>query len=98
VQFSTASPGKAKFRPDHAWPAKCLLHKIYYAEREYREKHHRWATSLQELGLANLHDETIVGVPKLETTESLFECTVETNGEAGKQRWHIRQDSKIWKD
>lgn len=32
VQFSTAAPGKAEFRPDPAGPAKHLLHRIYYAD------------------------------------------------------------------
>jgi hypothetical protein len=37
--------------------------------------------------------------PLLETTTSLFEASVRIKLPAGKtQRWHIRQDSRIWSD
>ncbi|MBI3695432.1 MAG: carbohydrate-binding family 9-like protein [Acidobacteria bacterium] len=51
VQFSTARPGTASFRPDPTAPARELLHRIYYAQKEYRKKYGRWAATLQELGL-----------------------------------------------
>jgi hypothetical protein len=98
VQFSSAEVGKAKFNPDPAGPARRLLHRIYYAQRKYREKHASYAKTLEELGLGGVYDGTLLGAPKLETTESSFECTAEIKIGGQTQRWHIRQDSKIWKD
>src|SRR5262249_19121507 len=59
VQFSTAKVGDAEFKPDLAGPAKHVLHEVYYAESAYRQKHGRWATTLADLGLGNLHHETL---------------------------------------
>jgi hypothetical protein len=99
VQFSTAKVGSARFRPDPAGPARHLLHKIYYAQKDYRKKHPRWAVSLHELGLARLGHESLTGPPRMEVTTSGFEATVEiTLPEGKRQFWHIRQDSRIWPD
>jgi hypothetical protein len=98
VQFSTAESGGATFHPDAAAPAKTLLYKVYYAQCGYRKKHNHYAKSLEELGLGALHHETIQGALKLETTESLFECTAEVKIGNRHERWHLRQDSKIWTD
>jgi hypothetical protein len=38
LQFSNAPAGQAAFRPDPAGPARRLLHRVYYAQRAYREK------------------------------------------------------------
>ncbi|HYT91498.1 MAG TPA: carbohydrate-binding family 9-like protein, partial [Gemmataceae bacterium] len=51
VQFSTAKPGMAAFRPDPEGPARDVLHRIYHAQRAYHKEHKRWARSLGELGL-----------------------------------------------
>jgi hypothetical protein len=99
VQFSTAKVGDAKFKPDQAGPAKHLLHQVYYAECEYRQKHGHWATTLADLGLGNLHHESLTKPLRLETTTSLFEVSTEVKPAAGAaERWHIRQDSRLWKD
>jgi hypothetical protein len=99
VQFSTARVGTAKFRPDPAGPVRHLLHQIYYAQRDYKEKHRRWAKTLSELGLAGLKDASSKGPPTLETTEGGFEVTAEIQlADATTQRWHIRQDSRVWRD
>jgi hypothetical protein len=100
VQFSTATePGTATFRPDPAGPARHLLHKIYYAQREYHKKHGRYARTLPALGLARLGHESLTGPPRMEVTASGFEATVEIKLPGGKRQfWHIRQDSWIWPD
>ncbi len=99
AQFSSGKPGETKFRPDPAGPVKYLLHQVYYAEREFRRKHNCWAASLAELGLANLRHESLSKPLTLETTQSLFEVTAEVKMPDGStQRWHIRQDSKLWTD
>ncbi len=97
LQFTTALPGKAVYVPDPAEPAKQLLHRVYYAQRQYRDKHNKWAESLAELGLKGLNHPTVVGPPKLETTTSLFEASVELREPGDKpRRWRIRQDAKVW--
>ena len=76
-----------------------MLHQIYYAERDYQKTHGRWSKTLEELGLSGLTHDTLAGAPALETTTSLFEASVLVKLPSGKtQRWHIRQDSRIWAD
>jgi hypothetical protein len=99
VQFSTAPAGTAKFKPDPTGPVRQLLHEIYYAQRAYRQKHRRWASSLRQLGLARVGHASLTGPPRLEVTASGFEATAVIKLPDGKkQHWHIRQDSWIWPD
>jgi hypothetical protein len=97
VQFSTATVAKVKFKPDPAAPARDLLQEIYYAERDYQEKHGRLAVSLGELGLAHVRCPRLSGLPKIQRTADGFWATAEIKlrGEE-RQRWHIRQDAKVW--
>jgi hypothetical protein len=97
VQFSTAKVGGAHFRPDPASPARHLLQRIYYAERNYRKQHARWARSLAELGLRQSAHESLAAPPHIEITASGFEVTVPVKRSDGRpQPWHIRQDSRVW--
>jgi hypothetical protein len=96
LQFCTAAPGKAEFRPDPTGPARHLVHRVYYAQVAYRDKHGRWADSLEQLGLKDLTDPKVDGPPKLETTTSLFEATATVKGT--QQRAHIRSDARVWVD
>jgi hypothetical protein len=99
VQFSTAPPGKAAFRPDPAGPARHLLHAVYYAQQAYRKKHGNWAGTLAELGLDKLGHESLAGPIQLEVTRSLFEANVEVRRpKRGKECLHIRQDARVWTD
>jgi WD40 repeat protein len=96
VQFSTAPPGKAAFRPDVAGPAKHLLHRVYYAQRKYHAEHRRYAATLAELGLGDLGHESLTGPPALELTADGFRATAEVRPDGGGfRRWRIRQDSLI---
>jgi hypothetical protein len=97
VQFSTAKTGTAPFRPDLAGPARHLLQRIYYAERRYRKEHGRWARTIEELELKQLGHESLAGPPQIEVTENGFEVSVPVRrpGETA-QRWHIREDSRVW--
>ncbi len=96
VQFSTAAPGKAEFRPDPAGPAKHLLHRIYYAERRFREENKRYAHTLAELGLAGLTHESLTGPPRIEVLDGGLHATVEVRlPDGGRQRYRIRQDSLL---
>jgi hypothetical protein len=99
VQFSTAAPGSVEFKPDLAWPARCVLHAIYYGQQRFRENHGRWARTLKELGLADLSHPSLRGRPTMETTTHLFEASVILQlGDGQVQPWHIRQDALIWHD
>jgi hypothetical protein len=96
VQFSTAPPGRAAFRPDPAGPAKHLLHRIYYAEHAYKEKHQRYARTLAELGLAGVTDDSLAGPPRLEAEDDHFQATAEVRLAGGRtRRWRIREDSRV---
>ena len=96
VQFSTAALGKAAFNPDLAGPAKHVLHRIYYAERAFHEKHKRYAKTLAELDLANAGHATLTGPPRIGISADGFHATVEIRLPSGQsQRWRIRQDSLL---
>jgi hypothetical protein len=98
VQFSTAPPGQAAFRPDAAGPAKHLLHQIYYGQRAFYKEHNRYAGTLEELKLAGLRHESLVAPPALELTAEGFQATADIHGEGGGvERWHIEGDSRIWR-
>jgi hypothetical protein len=97
LQFSTEPAGKATFRPDPALAAREVLHRVYYTQQAYREKHGSWAGSLDALGLAGLGHPSLTGPPVLETTDSLFEARVTLRRPAGApRRWHIRSDARVW--
>jgi hypothetical protein len=99
LQFSTAKPGTAVFAPDPAGPVIDVLHRIYYAQKAYKEKYGRWARTLKQLGLDKLRHPAVIGRLRLETTSSLFEAQAEMRGPDGKPlRWHIRSDSRVWSD
>jgi hypothetical protein len=99
LQFSTSRPGSVTFRPDPTQAARDVLHRIYYAQRAYHEKHKRWARSLDALGLAGLEHPSLLGPPVLETTTSLYEAHVTLRRpDAVPRRWHIRSDARVWGD
>jgi hypothetical protein len=99
VQFSTARPGSAQFNPDPTGPARHLLHVVYYAQRVFREKNHRWAKTTAELGLGDLSDPSLAGPIRIETTRDLYQASVDVRLANGTARGlHIRQDALIWAD
>jgi hypothetical protein len=96
VQFATAAPGKAVFRPDPTGPAKHLLHRIYHAQNKYQTEHDKYAATLAELGLAELSHESLTGPPRLEVQGDGYHATVEVRlPDGGRQRYRIRQDSLL---
>lgn len=99
VQFSTGAPGMATYRPDPADPARYLLHRVFYAQRAFRETHGRWARSLTELGLQALSHEGLIAPVTMEVTRSLWQATAEVKvpGEEN-QVWHLRQDCRVWRE
>jgi WD40 repeat protein/serine/threonine protein kinase len=94
VQFSTAPPGKAAFRPDTAGPAKHVLQQVYYAQRAFKNKNKRFAATLAQLKLAGLNHDTLLAPPVLELRDGGYHATVELRHPNGSTRkWRIRQDS-----
>ena len=91
VQFSTAKPGVAKLRPDPAADARYLLHRVLYAQRDYRKATGSWAKSLMDLkGTGASFD----GV-QLESTRTGFEASMLDKSGA---RWHVRSDARFWRE
>lgn len=98
VQFTSKPKGEARLEPDHSLAAREALHRIYYAQVAFRERHGRWG-DLSELDLVQVRHETLVGEVVLERTQSLFEARVPVAYPDGRKlTWHISQDSRIWSD
>jgi hypothetical protein len=95
VQFSDATPGADRFRPDPTGAARALLHRIYYAQAEHKKTYDRYAASLEALGLAGLTHESLDGVPSIEVTSTSFEASAKVK--AG-PRIRIRADALITAD
>jgi hypothetical protein len=99
VQFSTAEPGTATFLSDPGEPARDLLHRIYYAQRDYRQNKGAWADSLLALGLTGPTVSGAEGPPSLRLTPEGYEASVEWRSPDGDvRRWRIRQDSYVWEE
>ena len=89
IQFSTAKPGAAEFRPDPDWPARDALHRVYYAQRTHRAKHGRFAASLDDLAL-----KLPAGRVSVAATRSTFEASW-LDEKSGKPRLTITHDGRV---
>ncbi len=102
VQFSTATPGSAKFRADGSNLIRSYLHRLYYLQKDYRRTHARWARTLRELGAGLIRVDTTdafaqISDPELHVAGDQFQFTIVQGWNSTKPvRWHIRQDSLIW--
>ena len=86
-------------RADPAVPARDLLHRIYSAQVNHWRVNKRWARTFQELKLPRVTHDSFAGPPLLETVGENFEASVPVKMPDGSvTRWHIRQDSRIWRD
>jgi hypothetical protein len=96
LQFSTKKPGTVDFKPDPDWPNRDLLHRAYYAQREYRNANGKYSLAFAELGLKDKAAERLI----LEATRNCFEASVAVPGEKGSKprRLSITQDARIWKE
>jgi hypothetical protein len=84
VQFSS---GPAEFRPDESLPIRELLHRVYYAQRDFYDTKKRYAPDPRELGFA---EDSV----QLYTTPTRFEVIAEDHTGV----WHIAEDARIWKE
>jgi hypothetical protein len=89
VQFTSAAPGSAVFRPDPSAEARNLLHQVYYAQREFHALENRYAVTLSEL-------EQNLPVTLALTPEG-YQVSAAFHDHDGSVRLiHIRQDSRVW--
>ncbi len=99
LQFSTMAPGSDVFRSDPGLPIREALHKVYYAQRAYREKHGRFAESLQALGSLDLKLPQECSPIRIQATDSGFEASVSWKAPDGKPiACRIRGDSRYWEE
>jgi Carbohydrate family 9 binding domain-like len=97
VQFSTGKPGTVEFVADSAGPARHLLHEVYYAQQDFRKKIGRWAGTARELGFST--EKNGLDRLRISVTGEMFQATLPSTRSDGKQElWHIRQDSRVWKE
>ena len=104
VEFVATRPaGQLHGFADPDRPAQDYLHRVYYAQREFRRKQGRWAETFEDLALSgsvqaprpfmvpqSVHD------ARMSVAGSLFEASVAMSPGAA-ERWYIRHDSLIWK-
>ncbi len=79
-------------RPLPGKPARDLALEIYYAQRDFRDSHARWATNLAELGWGNAPLPPGVEPPVLEPSPDGYACSVGFRDGDGRRVWRIRQD------
>ena len=92
VQFSTSPPGAARFQPDPTQRGRDALMEICYHQKAFREKHGRWAQSLDQLGLDR---DSLTVKPELKTAGDRFHATVDIRVGNDTQAWSVRQDSRL---
>lgn len=100
VQFSTAPPGKDRFRSDPAAPIRDLLMQLYYAQKHFHQRRGHYASTLPELiagGTAPLELPPNVSPPTLRLTVGGYIATCECRlPDNSRVHWHVREDSRLW--
>jgi predicted metalloprotease with PDZ domain len=95
VQFSTAAPGQAVYRPDPAGPIRNRLMDIYYAQKIFFSKNKFWAKTIDELKLPDAK-QLQVHSTKLEASANGYEAAITFTPPGGNsQTWTVTQDSRI---
>jgi hypothetical protein len=96
VQFSRAVPGTAEFRPDPMLPVRDELMTIYYLQRDYKEKHKKYATTMDELKEVAPGGQVPPGI-RLDSTGDHYVATKEFQLSNGSPRvFHVEDDSRLW--
>ena len=89
VQFSRAKNARWIEHRDED-RARDLLHEVYYRQRAYHQANSRWADTTTALGW----DSAETGKIEMRRVPEGFEATYAL----ARDRWHIRQDAKFWKE
>ncbi len=96
VQFSTAPAGKVEFRPDPTGPARHRLHRVYYAQHEFRGKQQRYAKTLAELKLESLDDASLAGPITMDVRDDGYTASATVKrSNSGVTRVRIHQDARV---
>lgn len=96
VQFTEKHPAQETFTPDPSAKARQVLRGIYYAQKDFEKAHHRWAGSMNELGLTGDFDGEFLVPPALRLTPEGFECSATIRlPKARLLKCSIRQDGRI---
>lgn len=82
LQFSTGAPGKAAFRPDPDWPARDLLHRVYYAQRVHLAEKRAFEKDINKLNLKGI-TVPLSDPVQIETSTNGFEASLKRPGERG---------------
>jgi hypothetical protein len=91
LQFSTAKPGTAEFKPDPDWEIRDTLHRVFHAQLYHRKDKGRFAPTVKELGLKMPEDRL-----SLDAARNSF--TLEwTDEKTGKPKYTITHDGRIVK-
>lgn len=98
VQFSSQTPGTETFATNSQPAARDALMEVYHRQRTFHRKEKRWAKSMAELKLPAQHPQLQVPI-RIQLTEDGFQASLDLPVTQGiDQRWHVRQDSKLWLD
>ena len=96
VQFSTAPMGTDTITPDPTIPARRELLGIYYAQRDFKGQHERYAADLKELGYTFKQTDRLKKGPVMESTpEGYFAEITLLLPDKTQKTVRIEQDSKI---
>ena len=98
VQFSTAAPGVAKFKPDPMLATRDRLIEVYHRQREFQKRFGRYAGSLEELGLAKKDDATSAAIDLVTKNSGYTASTRLILADGSTHILHVRDDSKLWED
>ncbi len=99
VQFAGPRAGSVAFVPDPSWPAREFLHRIYYRQKELHDGKEAYAFTLEELGLSASGLDPHLKSPEVRRAPEGYVASVVLQLSNGtRQRWFIRQDSRIWKE
>jgi hypothetical protein len=71
---------------------------IYYAQRDFRNSHHRWAASLVELGWDAAELKPDAEPPVLQVSGDGYTCAVGFQSGHRRHVWRIRQDRLLTLD
>ena len=97
VQFSSLDPaaGPVQLRPDPEESARSALRKLYYAQKERRERGEPFADDPGLLGWDAIGAETrVTAVPRISATPSGFEAVLDLPGGA---TLHIDHQGRTWR-
>ncbi|MCX6929277.1 MAG: hypothetical protein NT154_39565 [Verrucomicrobia bacterium] len=93
VQFTSHSGTESNaVRQIPGKPARDLALEVYYAQRDFRQANHRWATNLTELTDLTSELPPAVEKPALEPTPDGYTCSVGFKEGDRTRVWRIRQD------